>query len=456
MVFSLSKPLPLFLILACAFILSLLGSGCWQTKTVEVEPVETDDVLVNPGMGFTTFHSFNGDERNRNYPESSIAYFRWYWDELERAEGEIAFGMIDSILALARERGQKLAFRVMCQNGRMRAPQWLKDSGVKGEPYPGDPKNWQPHYDDPVFLEKHGRLISALAERYDGHPDVDHVDIGSVGRWGEWHTSDTGMKMPSDEVKEAIIDFYLQNFSKTPLVMLIGGEYGLAYAVENGCGWRADCLGDMGGFSDKWNHMKDYYQQALDAAGANDSWKRAPVVFETCWTMQFWKEKGWDLDYIFSEALRWHVSVLNDKSSPIPDEWWPKVRDFEKRMGYRFVLKRLAHPLKVKAGEEMVIETEWENKGAAPCYLKHPLAFEFRSTQNGTSLVVETAEDITGWLPGQVHVRSEIAVPGDLPAGEYALGLAMLDPSSRKPRIKFAIQDRAEDGWYRLSKIKVK
>jgi hypothetical protein len=27
------------------------------------------------------------------------------------------------------------------------------------------------------------------------------------------------------------------------------------YAVHHGCGWRADCLGDMGGFSKSWSHM---------------------------------------------------------------------------------------------------------------------------------------------------------------------------------------------------------
>ncbi len=45
----------------------------------------------------------------------------------------------------------------------------------------------------------------------------------------------------------------------------------------NGTGWRADCLGDMGGFSSTWNHMEDFYQQALDQAEANDAWKKAPV-----------------------------------------------------------------------------------------------------------------------------------------------------------------------------------
>jgi hypothetical protein len=46
----------------------------------------------------------------------------------------------------------------------------------------------------------------------------------------------------------------------------------LAYATGKGTGWRADCLGDLGFFSDTWNHM--------------DAWKRGPVAWESCGVMQ--------------------------------------------------------------------------------------------------------------------------------------------------------------------------
>ncbi|MCD6357557.1 MAG: DUF4832 domain-containing protein, partial [Thermoproteales archaeon] len=408
-----------------------------------VEPVEIDDTLLNPGRGFATTHCFNEDIRDRLHPQCSIVQFRWYWDELEPEEGKINFELIDSVLEKAHANGQKLNFRVMCQNGRMRVPGWLREAGAKGMPYP-DGDNWQPYYNDPVFLEKHENLIKALAERYDGHPDIEFIDIGTVGRWGEWHTSGTGMDMPDDEVRRRIIDMYLDNFKQTPLVMLIGGGSGLAYAVSRGAGWRADCLGDMGGFSDTWNHMEDFYQQALDEAQANQAWKHAPVVFETCWTMQYWYDRGWDIDFILSEALRWHVSVLNNGSESVPEKWWPKVREFEKKMGYRFVLKKLVHPSRVKPGGALFYEMEWENKGVAPCYLNHPPAFELRSVKSGQSWVVKTAEDITRWLPGTVTVQGSVNVPPGVPSGEYELGIAMLDPHSGKPRIRLAIEGCSE------------
>jgi hypothetical protein len=44
-----------------------------------IEPDSSDEVLVNPGMGFETFHGFNDDDRNtrlKHYPRCSIAYYR--------------------------------------------------------------------------------------------------------------------------------------------------------------------------------------------------------------------------------------------------------------------------------------------------------------------------------------------------------------------------------------------
>lgn len=36
----------------------------WNMKTLVVRPKTINDVLVNPGMGFTTFQRFNGDALN--------------------------------------------------------------------------------------------------------------------------------------------------------------------------------------------------------------------------------------------------------------------------------------------------------------------------------------------------------------------------------------------------------
>ena len=71
--------------------------------------------------------------------------------------------------------------------------------------------------------------------------------------------------------------------------------------------------------------------------------KRSPVSLETCYTVPGWKERGYDVDYILAQGLRWHVSTVNIKSSPIPANGKAKFEEFQKKIGYRFILRRLEY-----------------------------------------------------------------------------------------------------------------
>ena len=104
-------------------------------------------------------------------------------------------------------------------------------------------------------------------------------------------------KMPKPEAQKKIVDAYLAAFKKTPLLMLIGGGEMLKRAAQNGTGWRADCLGDMGGFSKNWCHMRKGYPVWIKEAGIQDVWKTSPVAWETCWDMRKWVKEGWPLRY---------------------------------------------------------------------------------------------------------------------------------------------------------------
>jgi len=43
-----------------------------------------------------------------------------------------------------------------------------------------------------------------------------------------------------------------------------------------------------------------------------------------------------------------------------------------------------------------------------------------------------------------------------MPPGEYELGIGMLEPHSKNLRVRFAVEGRAGDGWYRLSRVRVR
>ena len=86
-----------------------------QRNVVVVRPKEINDVLVNPGMGITTFQRFNGQEPNPplkwsevgpvaklpqaatrpDFPDTSVSYCRWYWNVLEPEPGKFNWAIID-------------------------------------------------------------------------------------------------------------------------------------------------------------------------------------------------------------------------------------------------------------------------------------------------------------------------------------------------------------------------
>ncbi len=214
-----------------------------QVETVTVIPEETDAILANPGMGWETFHKTADEDKNLpSWIPPTVHYARWGWGTLEPVQGQIDYDFLDGVLKETREAGQKLAFRAMCCSSSPRQPyhpKWLSDIGGKVvvTRYGNGPELEVPVLDDPEVLEAHLDFIKRLGARYDGHPDIDHVDLGSVGWWGEWHMSQsTNAPMPTPETQKRIVDTYLDAFQDTPLVMLIGGGDMLKYAVENGAG----------------------------------------------------------------------------------------------------------------------------------------------------------------------------------------------------------------------------
>ncbi len=426
--------------------------GCSSSvQQVVVKPVEIDSFLLNPGRGFTSTASmYNETFGDRLHPKCGVSQQRFFWDKLEPEEGKINYALIDSAIAKAVKNGQLVNFRVMCQDVDMKVPGWAIKAGVKS-----------PFYDNPVFLEKQINLIKALGIKYDGHPGVCFVDIGTVGQWGEWHIDPDAKNpkkiiFPTDENARKIIDAYRQSFPKTPLMALIAfkQKYGFGYATSKGTGWRADCWGDMDSLG--WNHMKGVYPQALQASNAFDAWKNGPVALETCWTMDEWYKRGWDIDYILGKALEWHATEVNNGNQAIPEQWYAQVQEFEKRLGYRYVINEVSYPASVKKGTPLACDMTWQNKGVAPVYNSYNLAMQLVSKKDTSKrYILAVDQDLKKWMPGTTAFKSSIALPETVEAGDYELQVGIVSPSTSKPAIQLAVAGKTGEGWYPLGEIAV-
>jgi hypothetical protein len=458
--------LTFFLMVAASF-------GNAQTNVVVVRPVEIQDILTNPGMGITTFQRFNGQALNSplqwsergpetklpqapaapDFPETSISYCRWYWDTIEPEPGKFRWDIVDLAIEEARAHGQTLAIRLMPYSNHDPLPAWYRNSGARraNKDSDKDGKIWQPDFTDPLYLKYWGELVTEAGKRYDGNPYLDSVDISSVGYWGEgWSPY-----MPDFSFQRPLIDLWLNAFQKTLLLMNFDEPTALTYGTQHGAGWRLDCLGDMRPGPGPYipAEMLEIYPQQVVRSGIQEVWQQRPISLESCGTPSSWKKDGYDVDYILDQALRWHVSSVNVKSSPIPVEWKPAFERLQKMMGYRFVLRRLEYPHAVKPGDMMPVHMWWLNAGVAPVYHDYSLAIQLRSAKD--TAIIRLPVEVRKWLPGDAVFDGTLYVPTTLPEGSYDFRVAMLDPRTGEPAIRFAIQGRSADGWYDMGSISV-
>ncbi len=218
------------------FINIIVYSQQQQAEIITIRPVVIDSVLLNPGIGFTTFQRFNGDDlnagsgwtegypidyqefdgdlKNKNYPQTTIAYFRVNWRFVEPEMGDFNWGMIDQALERAAQRGQTLMLRISPYEGDVAkdVPSWYRE--IVGKEKNLKSAKWRVDPEDLRFLQYFGGMIKALGNRYDGHPDLESVDISFVGYWGEGD----GTHLLSDNTRIKLIRSYLDNFIKTSLI----------------------------------------------------------------------------------------------------------------------------------------------------------------------------------------------------------------------------------------------
>ena len=328
------------------------------------------------------------------------------------------------------------------------------------------------------MLDRHLDLIKRLGAAYDGHPDIERIEIGSIGWWGEWHLSRCkAAKLPSVENCHKVIDAYHAAFTKTPLMMPNPANPCIAYAVSHGTGWRADSLGDLGSFSPKWNHMRDAYPAAIKSNKLQDVWKTAPVSFEAPKNVSEFSEKGWPVRSIFNYALALHGSSFNGKSAPLPEDptFRAELERFLRRLGYRFVLKEFVHPPQASAGGSLnLLSMQWQNVGSAPCYRPYRVAYRLTGSDGSQRVIVGTTT-VNAWLPGSIElftadfpenvpdltpgdtheVHDSITLPADVAPGDYKLAIGIVGEESEKPVVRLAIADRDQYGWYPLGKLMV-
>lgn len=401
-------------------VIKVFGLVCWLValagnlfgETVVVRPQATGDALINPGMGWIFYKYSNRiwaygantptEDTLEWFPGCSTIYFRLTWNDMEPEEGDFSWEIFDSFAQPWIAKGKKIAIRVMtCSQVEEGTPEFVRKAGAKGHwfTYPKAtsgldfPPRWEPVYDDPVFLEKLGNFLCAMAARYDGDPNVAFVDIGSLGIYGEGNPrpdypltaeekSQGGGVDPDrfpppwkTRLSKLHIDLWRKNFTKTQLIALDGFDAGwnpepdgvmMSYCRKLGMGFRDDSIFCFPPKDDKERNPFGY------DGWCHDGWARlfaptAPVIIETGHCPYLIKTGRWNEAKYLECVEKYQASYLSVHD--FPDEHLKNCREtidkINRRIGYRFELREVVYPNVVRVGEKVEVSSTWVNVGVA-------------------------------------------------------------------------------------------
>ena len=445
-----------------AILLPLLAFGPWvchgaEPDVVRVQFREADTLFANPGQGWMSQQrSPRGEPR---FP-CSVVYVRFNWADAEPEQGQFKWRLIDDVIAAWKPYGAAVAMRVMTCNahssGYYTSPKWLFDAGCKGFEYlvgGDDPTSGgkrmarlEPDYADPIYLERHGAFLKALGERYDGHPDVEFLDIGSYGIWGEWHT-----RHPAPvAVRKQIVDLYLRAFRQTPLVFMSDDAEVLTYALAHGTGFRRDGVGSPW-HEQNWIGSKKY----AGVTGMADTWRRAPIVFEWFGDYAYLQSRQWSFDAAVNFMLSNHVSLINDNIGRVPPEAMPQLEQLARLAGARFVLRELEHARRVKPGASLNLQMKWANVGVGRLHRPYVLRLFLLDAAGQPAMTTDATADPRDWLPGEQDCAEVLSVPPALKAGDYTVAVALVDLRGQRRPFRLAMDAVESEGRYAVSKVKV-
>ncbi len=334
-----------------------------------------------------------------NYSEDKCNQDNFCWDVIDR----IADGWI--------ENGKRVAFRITLNDGwNQCAPLWLKDLGAQGVEY--DPitegssdkltkdstnpvgyttesmekcfksftkegemwyctenngeygkgrKTWVPRYEDPVMLEYLEKFMVALRDRYD--ENIEFVEIGTFGTWGEGHTN---RSLPTKDAgfinstaAKAQLDLYHRVFGTDYTVIAwdyLGQQWSQLrdLAIEYGFGSTDDSL-QVPGSNDGANvgELSSYYMAGNYVGLETHPGTIAEEVYYNG----------------VNDAHASYARLLVDPEKQKTSDFYEPIT---LRLGYRINFTE-ASISNFAPGKTVQVDLKVKNVGAAPCYVGgHP------------------------------------------------------------------------------------
>ena len=431
-----------------------------------------DGPLSNPHKGFTvptggawTFvpefeYGPYGSLNNRAWDLVSYGSGYQQWNKLNPAKGVYDWTELEKLLNALAEHNMGYALRVLPYT-----PSFIKSDFPPQEDYDWTPPfvyemgakkiqidlrgtdfhAYAPVWDDSIYIWAAKEFAKALAEKYDGDPRIEYIDVRTFGEWGEWHTSHMlGSVMPADSVLKDMLDYYASVFNKTQLVLPSNG-FGDVYthALDLGITKRDDGFIGIPGRPDT---LLRAYNANLPTIAENIAGYRTMLANDDLIPggTQKWTAERW-VDAITTAHLTYYVlDQDNDCGYYFYKDNKALADSMSKVIGYNFTVTR-AELLTIAGADNASSTAEnsadtaagnvatntlnitIKNTGVAPCFFDVYLVAEFvDSTGKALAQIGETVRIPKGIFKdgaSQDFSFTYKVMPSAVPAGEANLAI---------------------------------
>ncbi len=410
-----------------------------------------------------------------DFPHLHHIYLRFNWGDIEKEEGKLDWSYIDAIMDAWAKKGKRFALRVCTFQGDLSnaTPAWVWEAGasyinfeVDGNVCP------EPVYDDPVYLEKLGNFMRQYGEKFNGHPLVEYVDIGTFGVWGEANASHL---YPTETIR-AHLDLHIRNFPDTPIMFnddfvpnrsgreIVPGESQelLDYAREQGLCVRDDSIMYA-------PYIENGYDSLLVPTVYDALYENGPVDTEFCHVWYYTNPQNDEqaertlLDGGFrplAALQRGRVTFAGFHGYPRTFLQYaePLAYYAANRLGYWYFAETMQIP-DLKAGTCAEVRFTLSNRGFARCYTHYQFRWRLVAADGTETVLPCDGVDNRTWTPVYVASLDQCTVqtvPLDLTtvaAGTYELQFGLFEGDRA---IQWGMDPkRCHDGYYAVTDITI-
>lgn len=410
---------------------------------------ETDAVLSSPLTGFAP------TARNEEACEDSqLVFILITWAEWEPTEGNYNIAAMEEKFHIARWKAENkhAVLRFVCDYPgaapHLDIPDWLYARTQDGDFYEiSSGKGYSPNYGNDYFRERHALAIKALADYCNQDSFVAYVELGSLGHWGEWHTSSSqGVSLlPDADVCRAYVLDYAENFTNARLLT----RRNYAIAVEEGIGQYNDMVGHVDSTQTwlGWLAEGGSYTTAgdpLEFTPVQNFWEVAPTGGEL--TSSYPMEEL--LGQRFSETLetveQGHLTFIGP-NCPVKERAESDAAvQLRERLGYRLYISELRTEY-VLFDNGLDVYLTWNNMGLAPLYWDFPVTL-YVYDLGGEQIYSQELSDLklSALAPDKtITTAAQIPYMDTLREG-FSIGVSVLSPDGRDD-VRLAMESEIYD-----------